>query len=96
MQFNHVPAEVVWKIARNVQLHPHKYNDQDSYRSFFQLPCWDHWQKSLRLTCSHLNLATESLVLCYLVINVSAKAPAATTSLLQLLAEEKTHVSEMT
>ena len=48
----------------------------------------------LRLTCSHLNLAAESLVLRYLVIDVSAKAPAATISQLQILAEEKTRVSE--
>ena len=60
----------------------------------FQLPSRD--QKSLRLTCSQLNLATESLVLRCLVIDVSAMAPAATICQLQMLAEEKTRMSELT
>ena len=52
-------------------------------------------QKSLRLTCSQLNLATESLVLRYLVINIFSKPPGVTVCQLQTLAEGKTRVSEL-
>ena len=90
MHFNHAPADVVWEIARNVQLLPREYN-RDSYK--FQLSSRD--QKSLRLTCSQLNLATESLVLRYLVINIFSKPPTVTVCQLQTLAEGKTRVSEL-
>ena len=52
-------------------------------------------QKLLRLTCSQLNLATESLVLRHLVINIFSKPPAVTVCQLQTLAEGKTRVSEL-